>query len=360
MEKEILLGIIGIAVTIIIAIFPPLKRQFILSLNRRRTKKRIEALKSDKYNDVIVLEEIFPYCKADNIITKVIPEKKIVISENECVNKNSKIVNLLANLLGNHQEDMAIILEESRRNMLSQFINRTEGNYFNSTLFGILRADAFSRTNDAIENPILNIDFFETDYFTHKVIENILQKELTNFNAEKLNTPEMNFIRTSFGLSIIVVLKNTNQIILTKRSKNATYSNGTEWIYVSATETISETDKINGVVNMKHCLKRGIKEELGIETNMYQDSTIKFYDHFYETHFFQDNIVASVELDDNITFADIYSLKAKDKKLEVSQIFVIDNTKIAIDNFINEHREKMRSQTVFSLKSYAARILLKE
>lgn len=331
----------------------------LIAFNKKNTKKRIDALKENNIKDIIVLEEIVPYCRTQNIKTRILPEKNYIISENESVKIDSEIVLSLSVILDMQIEEMATVLEKIRTIVREQFIYRTCGNYFNGKLFGVLRSDAHSRTEDAAEEPIFQIEFFKTDYFTHKVVEQLIRNHgagVIPLNAETLNCARYNCIRTSFGLNVIVILRHTNQIILTKRSKSAAYSDGVEWIYVSVTETASETDETNGTVELKYALKRGLKEELGIEESMLYESTIKFYDHFYESNFYQDNIVASVELDEDISLDKLLTLKAKDKQLEVNNIFAISNTARSIEKFIKDNENKMRSQTIFALKSYAARI----
>ena len=41
---------------------------------------------------------------------------------------------------------------------------------------GVNHIDGLSRTTDNREQPILSIDFFETDYYTHKIIGRLLDK----------------------------------------------------------------------------------------------------------------------------------------------------------------------------------------
>ena len=92
----------------------------------------------------------------------------------------------------------------------------------------------------------------------------------------------------------------------------------------------------------------------------YDQAQIKAYNHFYETHFCQDDIVASIELDEKYSFFDVQKLKAKDKQLEVNSSFVISNSEHAINQFIKENEANMRSQTIYSLKVYASRLAYKE
>ncbi len=261
---------------------------------------------------------------------------------------------------GYDKESICMTIETAKRKVAEMFITRSDGLFFNGKKYGIAYGDGFSRTADCAEDPILTLKLFNTDHYTHRVLSEVL----TNLHIEKkqlkqqyLNT-NLNWMRSSFGISIIVVLKSTNQIIMTRRSTNASYAEGKTWIYVSATETFTETDydRYTHCADLMLCLKRGILEELGITQNMYFDSTIKFYDMFYETRFFQDGIVASVELKENAMFDEIKALSAKDKQLEVDSLFVIDNSKKAIEEFIRENKTQMRSQTIFALKSHMARL----
>lgn len=257
------------------------------------------------------------------------------------------------------QEDFVKKLEESRLTVAMEFINREEGNYFNGDKYGVLHVDGFSRTEDKTENPILNIIFYKTDYFTHKVIGTTLQN--LNISKESLTADYLNknpWMRTSFGLSLIVILSHSNEILLTKRKTTASYSEGKEWIYVSVTEAISDSDYNNMIQkpDFTELVTRGLSEELGIMRDSCRLESIKFYDSFFETSFMQDNIVASVEICDDISFYKISQLMARDKSMEVEELFTIDNNKKAIEDFIKENKDDMRAQTIFSLESYASRL----
>lgn len=261
---------------------------------------------------------------------------------------------------GFSSEQVGVALETARRKIAEMFVARTDGLFFNGSKYGVEYADGFSRTADSSEDPILTLKLFNTDHYTHRVIEEAVSS--LALNADQVSNRELNsslnWIRTSLGLSVIVILKSTNQIIMTRRSANSSFSEGKTWIYVSATETFTQTDydPYTHSADLTLCLKRGILEELGITQNMYYDSTIKFYDMFFETHFYQDGIVATVELKENTTFEEVRNLSAKDKQLEVDDMFVIDNTRKSIIDFINSHQGEMRSQTVFALRCHAARL----
>ena len=250
------------------------------------------------------------------------------------------------------------VVEIARKSVAKMFIDRDDGSYFNGRKYGVAYADGFSRTTDNVETPILFLRLYNTDHFTHRVISetvNLLKVDKEQVTPKLLNST-LNWIRTSIGVSVIAVLKSTNQIIMTRRSANASYSEGKSWIYVSATETFTQTDydEFNHTADLGLCIERGLKEELGIEK--YMCDSVKLYDMFFETHFLQDGIVASVELKEDITFDIIMGLDAKDKQLEVEELFLLDNKKNAIENYIKANEQQMRSQTIYALRCHAARL----
>ena len=249
-------------------------------------------------------------------------------------------------------------LEKLRVDTFEDFLKRENGNYFNGKLLGIHHIDGLSRTTDYKEAPILSVDFFKTDYFTHKIMEKLIATMAVDQQKLLSDAPHLySWSRTSFGVSVILILPKQNEIILTKRSNRAAYSENKEWIYVSVTETLSETDynEDTGNPDILKCVLRGINEELGLTQRQLKLDTLRFYDTFYETHFHQDNIVASIEVSENLTFSEIYSLLAKDKYMEVADIVTIPNNEKAITTFIEQHKEEMRAQTIFSLESFVAR-----
>ncbi len=252
-------------------------------------------------------------------------------------------------------------LEEIRSEVFYKLIAQRDGLHFNGTKYGILYFNSMKRTSDSSERPILKYELFGTDYYTHSILEKLMYRFrslLPPVDAQTVNGYDFPVFRTSVGVSLIVVLKKTNQIILTKRAKSSSYSENKEWYYVSVTEAMSGTDfddylQTPSIVN---CAKRGMLEELNIKANFYDEKTLRIYDTFYETHFLQDGIVMSVELNPDVSFSDIPVKQAKDRVMEVAKIEFVDNTPKAIRSFINKNRDQMRAQTVFALESYAARL----
>lgn len=164
--------------------------------------------------------------------------------------------------------------------------------------------------------------------------------------------------RNSFGISLILIFPKEDMILLTKRSRNAAFAEDKEWIYVSVTEAVSETDlnEESGKPDISKAVIRGINEELGIVETKLRMDTLCFYETFYETHFHQDNIVASIEVSDTVNLSEVGKLMSKDKFMEINGFISVPKRRKAIADFIEKNREEMRAQTIFSLESFMARL----
>jgi len=267
-------------------------------------------------------------------------------------------INKILNISGFEKQ-----LEESKEEIANAFMERTDGCYFNNRLYGLVKSDGFGRTTDERELPVLSMEFYITDYYTHRVMGNLTNKlramgclPKTNLSVSQLNN-KFRFFRTSLGISIIIIMPNTNEIIMTTRSTNSAYSDGKEWIYVSVTETISETDYDNykGGLNISRWIERALWEELGLQKKHYDENSIRIYDMFFENHFYQDGLTASVCLTQDMDINKVTSLKAKDKKMEIKSVFTIENSPAQIEQYIDENHSFMREQTIFALQGYIAR-----
>lgn len=337
--------------------------QYKINKNKKRKNKFPK-----KHNiNVIFTEDIYPCISSEDIWIKESGEKLFLSFpdnlrpylksiEGDFASNDQFFCEL--SLPGYTPEEINNAIELAREEIAIKFIKREDGLYFNGDKLGISFLDSKSRSTDFKETPQLFVELYSTDYFTHRVITRaveILGLSKETIDRKTLNN-ELKWIRTSVGISIIIILKSTNQIIMTHRSKNASFGNKKNWIYVSVTEALSQVDidEYESIPDFALCVKRGIKEELGIDKGMYHHDDIKFYDCFFETEFFQDGIVSSVELSEKIMPQDIINFRAKDKLLEIEDIFFIDNTKTAIKKFIDENLDEMRSQTIFALESYLA------
>lgn len=324
----------------------------------------------DNYQDIEILCTGVPYFLPENVrisnssekclylafppeLAGKIPESAGSFSKNDVLFRRLSVPGI---------DDKAVwdAVEKARRDVAHKYISRGDGLYFNGSKYGIAYSDGFARTSDAFERPVLTLEVFNTDHFTHRVVSEAVKSldiDSSLLTLSYLNG-DLQWIRASFGVSVIVLIKSIDHIILTERSVNASFTAGKPWIYVSVTEAFSDADKDRqtGIIDLASCVKRGVFEELGITPDMYADDSIRFYDSFFETNFYQDNIVASIELKDDVTYTQVQNLMAKDKFLEVGKMFLIKNERDVILEYIREHHDDMRSQTIFSLESYVKRL----
>lgn len=334
-----------------------------------RTRRRVGRLAAEEHRDILITCSGVPCFAAENIRIEqdgaralyLAPPSELLAQMPESAGAFHREDQGLEQIgLPGRSREVQAAVEAARRAVGEKFIRREDGLYFNGEKYGIDYSDGFSRTTDAMEQPILTLRLFQTDYFTHRVLDEAARKLRIlpeQLSLEALNGP-LRWLRASYGLSILVVLGSSNQIIMTHRTRNASFSEGKSWIYVSATEAFSPADDDPYIhrPDLLLCLQRGILEELGIPKEMYSRESIRFYDAFFETHFLQDGLVAAVTLKKEVTFDKVRALLAKDKQLEVEKLFLLQNERQAIERFIEANQGNMRSQTVFALKSHAARL----
>jgi len=339
--------------------------------SKQLKKRTIDCNFHDFYNgahrDVVITSSGFPFFSPFNIKASLNSEKAFLLAmpvgvdredkEKACFSSVDRLTESFDSFI--KANSLSETLEEIRREVYQSFCDKTQGNYFNGKTLGVNHIDGLSRTTDNREQPILSIDFFETDYYTHKIIGRLLDKiQFDSSLVQKDMEGLYSWSRNSFGISLILIIPKDNMILLTKRSKKAAFTEDKEWIYVSVTEALSETDfdEETGAPDISKAVFRGIQEELGIKEIQLKSDTLRFYESFYETHFHQDNIVASIELSDTLSFKGIAELLAKDKFMEIKDVIPLPKNKKEIATFIENNEEQMRSQTIFTLESFMARL----
>lgn len=353
-----------------------LTRKFAKHFKITRNRKNIQLISNQEFKDINVLYSGIPYYSVENIKTIYEPTNQFFLefpeemktdlhlkTQSE-INSFSQKEHFFQDLTipGIKDEIVKEAIEKSKQKIAEKFVEREDGLYFNGLKFGLIKTYGFGRTADDQELPQLALHLFETDHFTHRVVSDVfasLKIKPSMLTVDNLNS-SLSWVRTSFGLSILIILKKTNEIIMTRRSPNASFTNGLDLIYVSVTESFSDTDfdGYENTADLKLCLERGISEELGIKRHMLVPGSEKFYDTFFETHFYQDGIIASVELKEEYDINDVINLSAKDKQLEIASIFTIDNSINGIETFIDENKEDMQAQTIFALESYKTRLMI--
>lgn len=340
-------------------------------IQEKSIKKNITKVINRNSEDIYTIASTVPFYQNNSCIDiKINNKNKFYLSlpDNMKMNHNINVnefkstdcinIDIDYESLGITKTEFLTILEEQRQIIANSFASRTGGMYFNGEKYGVLYSDGFGRTADKIEDPKLFIELFKTDYYTQRIIEQTLHK-INIRNKIDLNflNQSMRGLRPSLGVSIILYIPNSNEIILTKRSKHASYNEkDKEWIYVSVTESFTTTDydEFQKAPDLILCIQRGLKEELGIDKNTIQD--IKIYNMFFEKNFFQDGILAVAYLNKYITYQDVANLAAKDKELEISSFLPIKNSKNELHKFITANSKNLRPQTKYALENYIERM----
>ena len=264
--------------------------------------------------------------------------------------------------------DLKERIERSRRKILMQFINQENGCYFNNKKFGINRISPFGRTEDMIERPVLILELFTTDYYTHRVMKDVckqLVEENNRFITKELDFMNLRYTRiffTSLGINLMLLddeLKPERKVILSTRSNNA-----------AKTELVTECDKeikysasvIEGVsisdydvymqrIDLATAAFRGLSEELGVDQHLIQTNKLRFYDFFINMNNLEMGLSCSVELKDNVDLAkDVLRLHGKDELLEIEDKKVMYHSELR--RFVLNNSERFMPQATYTICSY--------
>lgn len=184
--------------------------------------------------------------------------------------------------LGNEMEikDFGILVDKHRKKVADEFLqSKASGrSLFNNEKYGIYSIFV-KKTNDKNEDDGFNIEFYKTDYFTHKVMRSIY----TELKEKKDNPIQVKRVEdlikyypflTSLGVNSMLILAPKMQqemLVLVKRSRYMANMKKDQW-HVSMNEGVSTTDldSVSGDVSIHQSVIRGYLEELGIDNDKHQ------------------------------------------------------------------------------------------
>lgn len=164
-------------------------------------------------------------------------------------------------------ENFGILVEKHRRIVADSFVEMARKGVaiYNNKKLGV-RYISVSRSRDREFNT-LHMDFYTTDYFTHKVMRSIFSElRSTNRFPEISYTSDVNqyypFL-TSFGVNsfLRILDKDNHYIVLVKRSKETSNMVREQW-HVSMNEGLNTEDVEGKNINLNKWVKRGFDEEL--------------------------------------------------------------------------------------------------
>jgi hypothetical protein len=221
-----------------------------------------------------------------------------------------------------------------------KFLEAKDGLIFNGDKYGVFNL-RFTRFGEE-ESPGVEMDFFRTDYFTHRVFRSIYH-ELKRQGHPISSAGVSDYLKykpffTSFGVNTLLICEGDKgkAIVLSKRSNRV--HGGIPKYHITMNEGLSRTDKDPfGKVDIELCFKRGLLEELGINEKLYQFAVKgAFYDFFLEKNNFEIGLSSVFEIDLNYE-KDIEPLIARDKHLEVDSFITLPLKAKDIEAFVQNH-----------------------
>lgn len=218
-------------------------------------------------------------------------------------------------------------IEQARMTVANRFAGAEKGNYFNSRTIG-LRKYTFDRVGN-LEQSKLDIQVYRTDYFTHKVMQNVIY-DLIREKTVKIDEIEKNHallfekyfpFLASMGLNVFILSDNESRLNLCRRSRNASRDgvNLSGKLHVTMNEGFTATDydkrrQGHGNITIDNCYRRGMEEELGIKENNTKLGEINVYDFFFSKSLFQIGLFAWASYRGNED--DLINSPAQDRSLE--------------------------------------------
>lgn len=249
------------------------------------------------------------------------------------------------------------MIEESRRKIFLQFLNQENGCYFNNQKYGISSISGFERTENMAEQPILRMEMFLTDYFTHRVMKDIC-KQLAKADEDFFRMVDFHrigacrILLTSLGVNLLLADVGS-RVILTSRSTNSaeTYNRHSYSLSVIEGVSLSDYDTFNRTVNVRYAVMRGLQEELGVEEPLVRADTLRFYDLFVNPVNLEVGLSCSVELKQGLSLEqDVVPLHGKDEALEVAGKRVEEIKALA--SFVSNNFDALMPQSRYTICVY--------
>lgn len=258
-------------------------------------------------------------------------------------------------------DDLFDRIQNSKKKVLLDFVNNSNGCYFNNKKYGICSINPFLRKEDLREQGMLSLEFYETDYYTHRVMKDVckqLYAEAHPFFSRLTftNIQPYRILFTSLGLNILLFESNNGidiATVLTKRSANSAETNKDAAYSLSVIEgvSLSDYDTYNNTVNLKLAVERGIKEELGVDESLLKSDSIEFLSLFANMPNLELGLCCAVKLQSDITIKDyVIPSHGKDEKLEVEDKFVCSVSDLPA--FTYKHKDEVLPQAIFTIGKY--------
>lgn len=257
--------------------------------------------------------------------------------------------------------DLPQRIAASRKKVFLQFLNQENGCYYNNKKYGIYNIRPFGRTEDLSETPILEIELYETDYFTHRVMKDVCKQLVVEKHPyfdrlNYINLKENCIFFTSLGLNLLLLdsaYQEEQCTILTERSTNAAETYQLQEYSVSVVEgiSLSDFDPYKKTVNITMAVYRGLLEELGVQDNMLKADTLRFYELFVNRRNLEMGLTCSIELNkSNSIENDVLRCHGKDELIEIANKRLLPLKELK--EFAFRNRDAFLPQALFTILSY--------
>lgn len=264
--------------------------------------------------------------------------------------------------------DLKELIEKHRLIVAHNFINKLDGCLFNRPKYGVYNI-LFDNRKGNDEIPEVKIEFFDTDYFTHRVFRSIYKElkssnhPISNLSQEELKQglKKYNAFTTSLGINAFVISdsKHGESVIFSRRSSGAAHLENKFKYNSTVMEGISQTDfdSYENKVSLEQAINRAMKEELGLSKDHLSkyNTKINYCDFFLEMNYFEIGMTAVVIID-AIFEESIRDLPGQDRELEISKLHPVPKRKRELEKFIQN--EEFYPQGLFTLKMLLARDLI--
>lgn len=258
-------------------------------------------------------------------------------------------------------EDLRDRIESSRNKIFLQFLHQENGCYYNNKKFGVYNIRPYGRTEDCVEIPVLEMELFTTDYFTHRVMKDVCKSLISDKNPymEKLRYANLGANRiffTSLGINLLLTdsaYRENPQTILTSRSTNASETYDRRQYSVSVIEgvSLSDYDSYTKTVNIEFAVLRGLQEELGVKDHMVKKDSLRFYELFVNHKNLEMGLTCSIELIHDLSVQkDVLPCHGKDEIIEIAEKRVIPLSDLA--RFVMLNQQNFLPQALFTALSY--------
>lgn len=270
-------------------------------------------------------------------------------------------------------EKLGELIEKHRRIAAKLFIDKYRRGLVtsNGLRSGILDFD-FGARYDSYDRWVLdvssklNLEVFETDYFTNMVLKSIYQELCQNNHSiaqatDPFSIKKYRAFLTSFRINtfLIVNARRGNKIVFGKGSKENKYPKDKCKWRTTMDKFLMPSEYHSNSVSILKCLYQGLHEHLGLNKE-YKDYVIeeKFYDLFLDRENFELGITSTIKF--NWKFGKYLTGKdsSEANNLKLDEVRLVPFDRKALGEFMKENKENLTASCLYAINMISARNLI--